>query len=196
MVGNLCGPVVIPTAKPRLSLYCCLCLIISEDGLLLTPKLILATRTHPPLHPRHTPTNLARAHTHFARNSVPYTWGQGAGRTGPCKVLRSSWPGLACFYSSGSGPGESRSGWGRGGGKQAPLQQQPHTGCRALVVAGGDGGGEKVPHPVFSRGQCKGVQSGPGPQLLTLDRWEAGGRAVDSLLEDGVGVGTGVLTMI
>lgn len=64
--------------------------------------------------------------------------------------------------------------------------------CQTLVVAGG----EKVLHPVFSRGQCKGVQSVRGPQLLTLDRWEAGGRAVASLLEDGVGVETGVLTMI
>lgn len=108
---------------------------------------------------------------------------------GPCTVPRSSWPGLAGFYSSGSGPGESRSGWGWGRGRQAPLQQQPH-----IWVPGSGGGwrwwGRGEGTPIFSRGQCKGVQSGPGPQLLTLDRWEAGGRAMASLLEDGVRVGT------
>lgn len=57
------------------------------------------------------------------------------------------------------------------------------------MVARGDGGGEKVFHPVFSRGQCKGVQSGRGPQLPTLDRWQDGVRAVASLLEDGVRAG-------
>lgn len=69
-----------------------------------------------------------------------------------------------------------------------PLSTRSQTsGCKTLVVAGGDGG-EKVPHPVFARGQCKGVQNGPGPQLPTLERWEGRERAVASL-EDGVGAG-------
>lgn len=78
----------------------------------------------------------------------------------------------------------------QGGGMEEnrPLSTRSQTsGCKTLVVAGGDGG-EKEPHPVFSRGQCKGVQSGPGPQLPTLERWEGGERAVASL-EDGVGAG-------
>lgn len=81
-----------------------------------------------------------------------------------------------------------------GGGMEEnrPLSTRSQTsGCKNLVVAGGDGGGEKGPHPIFSRGQCKGVQSGPGPQLPTLEIWESGGRALVSLPEDGVGAGAG-----
>lgn len=118
MVGNLCGPVVIPTAKPRLSLYCCLCLIISEDGLLtspFTPKLIPATRTHPLFTPdTHPQTSCARTHTfpetqfHVLGGRALGEWAlQGAemqpARTGSFLLL---WVWAR----------ESRSGWGRGGG--------------------------------------------------------------------------------
>ena len=56
--------------------------------------------------------------------------------------------------------------------------------------AGGNGGWEKVPHPLFSRGRREGVQGSPRPRLPTLNRLKDGGRTAASPPEDG-GVGNG-----
>ena len=55
---------------------------------------------------------------------------------------------------------------------------------------GGNGGGEKVPHTLFSRGWSKGAQRSPRPWAAHPEQVEDGGRAVASPPEDG-GEGNG-----
>lgn len=42
------------------------------------------------------------------------------------------------------------------------LHQEITSGCKTLVVAGGDGG-EKVPHPVFPEASARGCRVAQGP---------------------------------
>lgn len=72
-------------------------------------------------------------------------------------------------------------GQGRGGVEEGPLHRETNIWVQdwGLEVMGRGDGTER------STGQCKRVQSGPGPQdrLSTVDRSDGGGRTVAQLLE-------------
>lgn len=83
---------------------------------------------------------------------------------GPCKVLRSSQPGLAHFCS---GSGLVRKQLKVGVGWRRTGLSPPEAKHLGAVLAGSEERGKKHPtqfSPEHSGGQCRGVQSGSGPQ--------------------------------